>query len=341
MTEQVTDKQVIFVSIAAFCDPYLRFTIESAFSEAAHPEHIVLGVVDQSNESLAVWIADQAFADQVRYLHLDPLHSRGVCWARHLAQTLYDNEGYFLQIDSHTWFQGNWDEVLHEHMDRLSALSKKPVVSMYPPAFEFDQDGRPVLRAKPGGSVSFFEPKPDQTLTAEDRVLTFRAAFRPPPTSDQGLPGEAWHYARGSHLAGGFLFAPGAFVKEIPYDPAFYFHGEEQGVALRALTHGWDLFHPQFCRIPLCHLYKMPHSDSPNLHWRKDLEDRRSVKWTERRWGARQRFNDLLADRLAPPYGLGKHRSLDDFRSISGLDYAGLQIGQPRVEIVSAAAPEK
>ncbi|WP_239056574.1 UDP-N-acetylglucosamine-transferase [Wenzhouxiangella limi] len=106
------EKASIFVSIAAFCDPFLRFTIESLFKQASVPETLVLGVVDQSAEPIGPWLAAQPFADQVRYLHIDPLHSRGVCWARHLAQTLYDDEAYFLQVDSHTWFAARCDDAL-------------------------------------------------------------------------------------------------------------------------------------------------------------------------------------------------------------------------------------
>ena len=44
----------------------------------------------------------------------------------------------------------------------------------------------------------------------------------------------------GFHVAGGCVFAPGRIVNEIPYDPLLYFHGEEQALALRAWTRGWD-----------------------------------------------------------------------------------------------------
>ena len=41
-----------------------------------------------------------------------------------------------------------------------------------------------------------------------------------------------------------FAFASGQFVKEVPHDPDYYFHGEEISIAVRAYTHGYDLFHP-------------------------------------------------------------------------------------------------
>ena len=277
MTDPGTIRPNLFVSVAAFCDPLLAFTLESLFSRASAPETLVVGVVDQSTEPLHHWLEKQPFADQVRYLHIDPLHSRGVCWARHLAQALYDDEDWFLQIDSHTWFVSGWDDVLRAHQDRLATLAKRPVLSVYPPGFEFDDTGKAVQKTQLTDSVAYFTVKPDQSLSVDDRVMTFRVAYRklpPPPAGDD----TAWYYGRGFHLADGFLFAPGRFVREVPYDAQFYFHGEEHGLALRAFTRGCDLFNPQFHRVPLFHLYKLPEPMTPDLHWRQDLEARRRTK---------------------------------------------------------------
>ena len=331
----MSDQQTIFVSIAGFCDPHLRFTIESAMEQAKCPERVVLGVVDQSFESLRPWLGEQAYADRVRYLLIDPVHSRGVCWARHLVQALFDGESFFLQVDSHSWFQPFWDDVLIEHMQRLSRVSGKPVLSIYPPGFEFDANKQPVIRSDLGANVGAFVPKPDQSLSEDSSVLKFKAVSREHPIANTGRIDDDWHYARGAHLAGGFLLAAGEFVNEIPYDPRFYFHGEEQGLALRAFTHGWDVFHPQFNRVPVRHLYKVTKSASPNLHWRQDLEARRAVKWHERRDQARQRLNELIAGRLSPPYALGEHRSVAEFIAFSGLDYLNHEIRQSETEILS------
>jgi len=46
---------------------------------------------------------------------------------------------------------------------------------------------------------------------------------------------------RARFLAAGFLFAPGCFVQEVPYDPELYFMGEKSAMTVRAFTHGYDL----------------------------------------------------------------------------------------------------
>ena len=54
-------------------------------------------------------------------------------------------------------------------------------------------------------------------------------------------------------VSGHFIFTLGKFVKEVPYDPKFYFHGEEISIAVRAYTHGYDLFHPH--KVVIWHEY--------------------------------------------------------------------------------------
>ncbi len=49
---------------------------------------------------------------------------------------------------------------------------------------------------------------------------------------------------RARFVSAHFLFTLGAFVNDVPYDPELYFHGEEIMLAIRAFTHGYDLFHP-------------------------------------------------------------------------------------------------
>jgi hypothetical protein len=48
-------------------------------------------------------------------------------------------------------------------------------------------------------------------------------------------------------------FYKGSFVKDIPYDPNYYFYGEELSMALRAFTRGYSFFH--IPDVPLFHLY--------------------------------------------------------------------------------------
>ena len=57
------------------------------------------------------------------------------------------------------------------------------------------------------------------------------------------IPTSSSEPLKGHLVAAGFLFSNGNFVKEIPYDPEYYFHGEELAIAVKLFTRGWDVFH--------------------------------------------------------------------------------------------------
>lgn len=246
----------IFISVAAFNESFLAFTLKDALAKARHPERLVFGIVDQYPHSRRDEIKSFfTLAQQCRYVHIDPIDSRGVCWARSLVQSLFNNEDFYLQIDSHTFFEQDWDLTLTTHYQQLKAFSEKPILSVYPYGFEFDEAMQPVIKVRVGQHTTLaLEVHPDTDLSAESVVLRFRAQH----IHKRG-------FLRGFHLAGGFIFTAGNWVDEVPYDPHLYFHGEEQNLAIRAFTRGWDIYHPSI--IPLYHLYKMPNQSHSAHHW--------------------------------------------------------------------------
>ena len=84
---------------------------------------VFFGVIDQSKMKLD--FSKSNIANQISYLHIDPADARGPCWARAMAQTLMNDESYFLQIDSHTVFEKDWDEYLLNYLK----IIKKIIIS--------------------------------------------------------------------------------------------------------------------------------------------------------------------------------------------------------------------
>lgn len=305
---------MIFVSIAAFCDPFLNHTVQDAVAKASEPEQLVFGVVDQHPQSRRAEITALCGPAKLRYVHIHPVESRGVCWARSLAFSLHQTEHFFLQIDSHMLFEKAWDDQLLQTWHELRITSPKPIVSTYPYGFEFEE-GQAVVKIDVSDQTTLvLRPQPESTLTDHDATLTFRAehVFVRNPV-------------KGCHIAGGFLFAHGSFIEEIPYDPKLYFHGEEQSLSLRSFTHGWDIFHPP--HIPLFHLYKMPNTPHETHHWHPNWDSQRDVKFTTLTNLAKQRLMDLVYQRRhLGRFGLGCERSVEDFARFSGINYLTKQI---------------
>ena len=316
----------IFVSIASYCDPLLGFTLERAAATAKHPEALHFGVVDQSPTPAKPTFG---WPRRLSYLRIDPVDARGPCWARAVAMTFYSGESWFLQIDSHMDFDPHWDVRLVEQATALASGRAGVVLGSYPNGFTLE-DGRAV-RTKVTDKVLAHVVKPDTGFDPGHLVLGFEAH---PVLVDEALPA--------FHVAGGCLFAPGRFAVEFPYDPALYFHGEEQALALRLFTHGWDMFHPP--GLPIYHLYTAgPNMGARPLHWDAAQDAQRPVKWSEREKLSRRRLSDLVAGAPLGVYGLGSVRTLADYAAFSGIDYTRKSLGpqayKPLAPVERSAKP--
>lgn len=299
--------KTIFISIAAFVDPLLFYTVCQALHKAKHPERVRIGIVEQGMHDNS-WLYGSDPRIQYRYFH--PVDSNGVSWARSVVQTLFRDEDFFMQVDSHTYFVQDWDVILETSHAGLAHISPKAILSTYPPVFDINDTGHAELSFVNPDYALCMAPAPDAKLTADNPVVMFRGT---------------WVQSRqpviGFHLAGGFIFTYGHFVREVPYDANMYFHGEEQNLALRAFTHGWDVFHPNV--LPVYHKYKSAGADYVNHHWHASWEAKRSLKWTDRQNLAHQRFRNLINGQVPPtdPCALGYLRTVQGFYDFTGIDY--------------------
>jgi hypothetical protein len=308
--------QHIFISMASYLDPMLFFTLRDAVAKAREPGLLRFAVVDQHVLDQRAAVRALPFAAQVRYLHVHPQDTLGVSWARHMAFSLYDGEGYLLQIDSHMCFEQDWDASLRAQHAELLLGADKPILSTYPYPFEMD-GAEPRYNRPSGETVLVLRPKPHSALSDDNVVLEFHARHL---YTRQAVPG--------CHMAAGFIFCAGRLVEEVPYDPYLYFHGEEQSLSLRAYTRGWDIFHPAW--VPLYHLYKKAGVAYETHHWHGEVDARRAFGSGELLARSRRRLGRLLgADGLPGIYGLGRARSLADYSELSGIDYRHKRISEP------------
>lgn len=297
----------LFVSVASYCDPLLEFTLRSAYSQASDPSRVVFGVVEQAVPAQQLRLHADWAHTQVRWLRVHALEARGPCWARALAMGLYQGEDWYFQIDSHTWFEPGWDERLLHLGRRCAERNPRCLVSSYPNPFSM-RAGEPY--------ATVVSP---QVLA---HVVSEGAQFSPehPVLSFEGVGVATDELVPGYHLAAGCLLAPGRVVDELPYDPRLYFHGEEQALAMRAWTRGWDIFHAP--AMPVYHQYHTADKAPRPLHWSPELDAQRAVRSGQLMQAAHERLAKLLwqsAD--LGVYGLGSTRSLAEFADFSGIDY--------------------
>ena len=304
----------VFVSIAAYCDPLLHFTLARAVTTASDPAGLHFGVVDQSPDAMPRPPKQLLGPARLSYVRIAPVDARGPCWARALAMAFYTGEDWFFQIDSHMDFDTGWDARLIAQAQALLGNRQGVVLSAYPNPFVLQ--GQQIVRKICTEGVLAHVVKPGVQFEAAHPVLSFEAH---PVDSSGPLPG--------SHLGAGCLFAPGRLVEQFPYDPNFYFHGEEQALALRLFTHGWDIFHMP--HLPVYHLYNNAESGAPRrpLHWDAEHDALRSDTWWSLEQRSRERLAALVGNKVRGVFGLGTQRSVGDYARFSGIDYERRELG--------------
>ncbi len=246
--------------------------------------------------------------------------SKGACWARNLIQQEYNGEEYTLQLDSHHRFVKDWDEQCIEMIKQLQDKGyKKPLLTGYIPSYDptNDPDGRNLVpwkmdfdRFTPEGVV-FFIPS---------SIDNFQELTEPIPSR---------------FYSAHFCFTLGQFCKEVPHDPNYYFHGEEISIAVRAYTHGYDLFHTH--KIIAWHEYTR---NGRTKHWDDNSE-----------WGILNSNCHIRNRKLFEMdgekrdidfgvYGFGTERSLSDYEKYAGISFGKRGVQQYTLDHKIAPNPQ-
>ena len=317
-----TTYSTLFVSIASYRDPELIPTLKDMLKMAANPQRLHITVCWQDNNDITPFL-DQGFTVAfvedhesgalyklsfagaiIQVISLHYYTSQGACWARHMAETRFEDEDYFLQVDSHCRFIEHWDEEMINTVEQLRSMSPKPVLSTYPPPYDPDNTEE---RKRYISRLIFREFTPQGIVMLSSRPVT--------PASP----------LRCGYLAGGFIFAPGSFVRDVPNDPQIFFAGEEIAMAARAWTSGYDIYCPH--KILLWHFYgRRQHPKVWGDH-SNEAKATGSVKvaWWERDNIAKQRVRTLLGLEAQPcemgRYGLGTVRDFPSFEKAIGVNF--------------------
>lgn len=299
---KITSEDTIFVQIASYRDPQLVPTLDDLFAKADYPDNLRVTVAWQTSKE-DTWDTLDKFKNDTRVniLEIPYQESKGACWARNTIQQHYNNEKYTFQLDSHHRFVEGWDTLLINMLRSLQSQGiPKPLLTSYISSFDPEND--------PEGRV--LEPwKMDfDRFTPEGVVF-----FLPSTISNYkhlSQPVSARFYS--AH----FAFTVGEFAKEVQHDPEFYFHGEEISIAVRAYTHGYDLYHPH--KTVAWHEYTRK---GRTKHW----DD--SKTWSETNRFTHKRVKQLLGidgEKMTDDfgiYGLGTKRTLAEYEKYAGIRF--------------------
>ena len=298
--------ETIFVQIASYRDPQLLPTLRDLFDKATNPDNLRVCVAWQHDpndewDSLGEYQNDS----RVKVLDFNYKDAEGVCWARNQVQQHYSGEKYTFQLDSHHRFEQGWDTMLIDMIKQLQSKGyPKPLLTSYIPSFNPEND--PEERVTTPWKMNF------DRFTPEGVVFFLPASIDNYKELDEPIPSRFYS----AH----FAFTVGEFAKEVQHDPKFYFHGEEITIAVRAFTHGYDLFHPH--RMVAYHEYTRK---GRTKQWDDD------PTWVERNNITHQKVRKLLGidgeictscnRKTFGNYWLGEKRTVEDYEKYAGIRF--------------------
>ncbi len=298
---------MIFVSIASYRDKELIKTVNSCLSKAKNPENIKIGICWQYDEE-----EDITVLDSIPQVHSTKIYWKdvegSVCWARSLIQKeFFNDEEYFFQVDSHTIFAQDWDEILINMYNSLP--TDKAVISVGPPYY-YDMNAEGALNYLEWEPVEFSDGHYRDNVIQKQKLdnaggTHFMYGFLPADDVTKPIPAR--------HISAALLFTIGKWVREVPYDSDLYFAGEEPTLTLRSYTNGYDIFNPNV--FVAWHLkYKFP---DRKRHW-NTFNQQTIDELTSK---SNQKYYRIVRGEDLGIWGIGKERSLLDWEIYSGVSF--------------------
>jgi hypothetical protein len=313
----------IFISIASYRDPELLSTLRDCINNASYPENLTFGIAWQHNIE-DKWDTLDDFKNNSRFkiIDIDYKDSKGTCWARNKIQELWNNETYYLQLDSHHRFTKGWDTTLIELLEQLKTQHPKPLLTAYLPGFFPNND--PAGRVNECWNLEFDRYMPEGPIFIKPHTLENWEKYNSPiPTR---------------FISAHFIFTLGKWAEEVKYDPYFYFHGEEPSLAARSYTYGYDLFQPH--KPIIWHEYTR---NGKIKQWDDDKE------WTEKNKISYSRYRALhgmgnviegTTTDLFKKYGWGKERTLEEYEKYAGVKFVTKQVHRHTAEYKLLPVPQ-
>jgi LPS sulfotransferase NodH len=307
----------IFVPIPSYRDTECQWTIKDLFDKAKHPDRIFVGVCwqtvpEQDGDCFRV----KTRPEQCRELNFHVRESKGTCWARQRAESLWSGEEYFFQIDAHNRFVQDWDEKLITML--ATCPSARAILSTYAVPYE------PPDKLAGGGYVRIHPQD-----FSEDGRLRIRTTTTPIATAPK-IPEPS------AFMTGHFLFGPSQLIHEVPHDPYIYVNAEDNTWGPRLWTAGWDFFVP---------------NEVLGYH---DFTNRRVKHWDDHRdWKSLQSLSakrirhlyrtevcdDPEALRDFERYDLGTRRTLSEYEAFADIDFKRRLVNGKTYEEIAMGVP--
>jgi len=290
----------IFIQIPSYHDYELGRTIRDAMYKSSGENQINFGVHLSYYRNNDINIPN---LNNIKIEISEAPNNLGQGTSRHIANELYNGEDYYLQIDSHTRFEEGWDKSLIENYNFYKDIGLNPVLSCYPGAYEYNENGLNILNDKT--NVSYTDFIQDLSFIDGDYIPHQRAVANP----DNNI------FTRS--VSGGSIFSDGG-IAAIKPNKDMYFWAEEILTAMRLYTHGYDLLLPK--KQNIYHLYYDSTKGENNQRRQVGEDFPKEIKYIDEK--SKYELANIIENKIIGEYALGSSRTLAEYEQFAGIDFA-------------------
>lgn len=300
MIELIQSK--IFVSIACFMDRDIVNTIEDCLEKAKNPKNITFGVCLQYDPE------DNFFEKydnhpQIKIKRMHYTEAKGPTYARYYCSKLLENEEYFLQIDCHTRFFQDWDNIAINNWKLCN--DEKGILTNFPIAISNMQ--KKIIHPLNKSTSRF------QTISMTGIKLGSVCC---------GNLNDKLHNTY--YLSAALLFGKSLFIKEVSYDPVLIYSYqtiEQQFYAIRLFTYGWNLYVPKEHILATKYEGTLHYDTNNKRIYAPSNINKGKLCWQRVLYYYGLTSIDEVDDDMKKDislYGLGKKRTLEEYFKIHG-----------------------
>ena len=297
----------IFVQIPSYHDFELPKTIFNALDQSCGYHTINFGIHHSFYKKDEIYIPN---LPNIKKIVSEAPTNIGMGVGRNLANSLYNGEDYYLQIDAHCRFDKNWDHSLITYLKEFQNCGiKKPLLSTYPGEYFYNERLEEFVDYTAISNYISFTEFPDR----------FKESLIPSQTAVSNTNSSVQ-----SSISGGYIFSTGEF-STVGFNDKVAFWGEEILIAAAAWTRGFDLLIP-----PKPHIYHLyfNHEAEFQRNGRRHVWNDFPELWAPMDVESKKEVNDILSTGRVGPQALGTERSLKDYGIYAGLDFTNRIVTQ-------------
>lgn len=227
----INNNNKIFINIASYRDPECPKTINILIKNCSNKENLRIVVCEQNELSdVSSLKGNENYSHLIEIIKINASEAKGPTYARFLIQQKYENEEFYMQIDSHTIFENNWDLKL---INSLNNLKDKSCITQYLPEYNINSRKMKSYSIRDGLTVS--------DVTALDGFTRVSSNFI-------NIVNKSKDVNKANAWSGCFSFSRGDICVDAPIDPLTpeVFFGEEMDITLRLYTRGWNFYSPNY-----------------------------------------------------------------------------------------------